>query len=117
MPFFTEIWLAFHGILASSDRMTMAIMVVIAVGAGTLMRKLDSIVTVTFVALVAFALFSYAKTVLVGHGNATAFALTYWQAFQNLHTLTLLAYAIGFAAVITAVYLARAAIAAATSPR
>ena len=117
MPFFTEIWLAFHGILASSDRVTMAIMLVIAGGAGALMRKLESIVTVTFVALIAFALFSYAKAVLVGQGNASNFALSYWQAFQNLHMLTLLAYAIGFAGVIVAVYLGRAAIAAVTSPR
>jgi hypothetical protein len=117
MPFFTEIWLAFHGIVAASDRVTLVIMVVIAIGAGALMRKLESIVTVTFVALIAFALFSYAKAVLVGRGNASDFALTYWQAFQNLHMLTLLAYAIGFAAVILAVYLARSAIDAVTSPR
>ncbi|HEV2651925.1 MAG TPA: hypothetical protein VGU69_11750 [Rhizomicrobium sp.] len=117
MPFFTEIWLAFHGIVASSDRVTMAIMLVIAIGAGALMRKLESIITVTFVALIAFALFSYAKGVLVGHRSATDFALMDWQAFQNLHMLTLVAYAIGFAAIILAVYLARSAIDAVTSPR
>ncbi len=117
MPFFNEICLAFHGIVAASDSLTLAIMIVIAIGAGALMRKLESIVTVTFVALIAFALFCYAKTVLVGRGNASDFALTYWQAFQNLHMLTLMAYAIGFAAVILAVYLARSAIDAVTSPR
>lgn len=117
MPLLTEIWLTFHAILATSDVITLAIMSAIAIGAGILMRKLDSIVTVTFVALIAFALFSYARSVLVGHQNATEFAIADWQAFQNLHMLALLAYAIGFATVIAIVYLARSAIALVTGPR
>jgi hypothetical protein len=117
MPFFTEIWLAFHGILASSDLLTLAIMAVIAVGAGVLMRKLDSIVTVTFVALIAFALFTYAKAVLVDRRDASAFALAYWHEFQSLPMLTLVAYATGFAAIIAVVYLARSALDVVTSPR
>lgn len=107
MLFLLDIWHAIHAILTTSDLITLALMAVIAAGAGFMMHNLTSIVTATVVALVAFALALYTRAVLLGGENATAFATKDWQAFQNLHMLTLLAYGLTFAAVILATHLLR----------
>jgi hypothetical protein len=105
-----DIWHTAHGILTTSDLITLGIMAVVAIGAGFMMQSLGSIVTTTVVALVAFALVSYARAVTLGGQNASAYATTDWQAFQNLHMLQLLAYSVTFAVVIAIAHTARSLI-------
>jgi hypothetical protein len=107
MPFLMDIWHAIHGILTTSDLITLGVMVVIALAAGFMMHSFSSVVTTTVIALVAFALVGYVRAVLLGGQNASAYAMTDWQAFQNLHMLQLLAYALAFAIVITVAHAAR----------
>jgi hypothetical protein len=105
-----DIWHTAQGILTTSDVITLGIMAVVAIGAGFMMQSLGSIVTTTVVALVAFALVSYARAVTLGGQNASAYATTDWQAFQNLHMLQLLAYSVTFAVVIAVAHTARSLI-------
>ncbi|HXC56889.1 MAG TPA: hypothetical protein VNU97_16440 [Rhizomicrobium sp.] len=111
MPFFImDIWHAMHAILTTSGWITLAIMAVIALGAGYMMSSFGSLVSTTVVALVAFALVSYARAITLGGQKASAYAATDWQAFQNLHMLDLLAYALLFAIVIAVAHAARSLI-------
>jgi hypothetical protein len=107
MSFLMDIWNTIHGILTSSDLITLGLMALIALGAGFMMQSMGSIVTTTVVALVAFALVGYVRAVTMGGQNASAFATKDWQAFQGLHMMTLLAYAVAFAVVIAVVHTAR----------
>ena len=107
MSFLTDIWNTIHGILNSSDLITLGLMTLIALGAGFMMQSMGSIVTTTLVALVAFSLAGYVRAVTMGGQNASAFATKDWQAFQGLHMITLLAYALAFGVVIAIVHAAR----------
>jgi hypothetical protein len=110
MAFLTDIWNTIHAIVTTSDLITLGLMALIALGAGFMMQSFGSIVTTTVVALVAFALAGYVKAVTMGGENASTFATKDWQAFQELHMMTLLAYAIAFAVVIAVVHAARSMI-------
>jgi hypothetical protein len=111
MPFFImDIWHAVHAILTTSDWITLGIMAVIALGAGFMMSSFGSLASTTLVSLVAFALLGYVRAVTMGGKNASAFAATDWQAFQALHMLDLLAYALIFAVAIAVVHAARSLI-------
>ena len=110
MPFLMDIWHAVHDILFSADWKTLAIMAVIALGAGYLMQTFGAVVTTTLVALIAFALIEYALAITIGKQNAAAYASADWKAFQELHMLTLLAYSLIFAVGIGAAHAARSMI-------
>jgi acetyl-CoA carboxylase beta subunit len=102
-----DIWNTMHAIVTSSDVVTLVIMVVIALGAGFMMQSMGSIVTTTFVALLAFALAGYIRAVTAGGQNAAAYAQSDWHGFLSLQMLTLVAYAITFAIVIAVVHVIR----------
>lgn len=104
-----DVWNTIHGIITTADMVTLAIMVVIALAAGFTMQSMSSIVTTTFVALLAFALAGYVRAVIAGQ-NAAAFAQTDWHGFLSLQMLTLLAYAITFAIVIAIVHAIRSVV-------
>ncbi|MEJ0028205.1 MAG: hypothetical protein WDN01_19425 [Rhizomicrobium sp.] len=110
MPFLMDIWHAIHDVVLSSDWKTLAIMAVIALGAGYLMQSFGSVVSATVVALVAFALVEYAVAITIGKQNASAYATADWKAFQELHMLTLLAYGVIFAVAIAIAHAARSLI-------
>jgi len=110
MPFLMDIWHAIHDVIFSAVWKTLAIMAVIALGAGYMMQSLNSVVSTTVVALVAFALIEYALAITVGKQNPAAYATTDWKAFQELHMLTLLAYAVIFAVAIGVAHAARSLI-------
>jgi len=110
MSFLMDIWHTIHSILTTSDLITLGIMAVVAIGAGFMMQSFGSIVTTTLVALIAFALLSYVRAVTLGGQNASAYATTDWQAFQNLHMLQLLGYSLAFAVVIAVAHTARSLI-------
>jgi len=105
-----DIWHAVQGIVTTSGLLTLIIMAVIALGAGAMMQSFGSVVTTTVVALIAFALVEYVLAITVGKQNATAYANIDWQAFQNLHMLQLLAYALLFAVAIGVAHAARSLI-------
>ncbi len=109
MSALNDIWNSIHAIITSADVITLVIMGLIALAAGFTMQSMSSIVTTTFVALVAFALAGYVRAV-VGGQNAAAFAQTDWHGFLGLQMLTLLAYAITFAIVIAIVHAIRSVV-------
>ena len=110
MHFLMDIWNTIHAILTSSDLITLALMALIALGAGFMMQSFGSIVTTTVVALLAFALAGFVRAITMGGQNAAAFANKDWQMFQDLHMMTLLAYAVAFAVVIAVAHMARSLI-------
>ena len=110
MPFLMDIWHAIHDIVVSSDWKTLAIMAVVALGAGFVMQGFNSVVSTTVLALIAFALVEYAVAITLGKQNASAYATADWKAFQDLHMLTLLAYALIFAVAIGVAHAARSLI-------
>ena len=110
MPFLMDIWHTVQTIIMSSDWKTLVAMAVIALGAGYLMQSFGSVVTTTVIALIAFALVEYALAITIGKQNPATYATTDWQAFQNLHMLTLLAYSLIFAVAISVAHTARSLI-------
>ena len=107
MSLVMDIWNAIREIVASADMITLVIAAVILLGAGYMMQGIESIVTTTFVALLAFALAGYVRAVTLGGQNATDFAAVDWHNFLDLHMLTLVAYALTFAAGIAVVHAVR----------
>jgi hypothetical protein len=107
MHFLMDIWNTIHTILTTSDLITLAVMALIALGAGFMMQSFGSIVTTTVFSLIAFALVGYVRAITMGGQNASAFATKDWQMFQELHMLTLVAYAVTFAVVIAIAHVAR----------
>jgi len=110
MPFLMDIWHAIHDVVVSSDWKTLAIMAVIALGAGYMMQGFGSVVSTTVVALVAFALVEYAVAITIGKQNPSAYATADWKSFQELHMLTLLAYGLIFGVAIAVAHTARSLI-------
>jgi hypothetical protein len=110
MSALTDVWHSIFGIITSPDHISLAILVVIALAAGFMMTSFNSIVTTTFVALLAFALAGYLKAVTLGGQNAAAYAQTDWHSFLGLQMLTLLAYAITLAIAITVVHAVRSVV-------
>jgi hypothetical protein len=105
-----EIWHAIHDVVTASDWKTLAIMAVIALGAGYMMQSFGSIISTTVVALVAFALIEYALAVTIGKQNPGSYATADWNAFKVLHPLTVLAYGVIFAVAIGVAHTARSVI-------
>ncbi len=99
------------GIVTSGDYTSLAIMAAIAIAVGYMMENFGSIVTSTFVALVAFGLASYVVAVAkVGGKNAGTLAETDWHNLLGLTVHGLLAYAIAFAVVIGVVHVVRSVV-------
>jgi hypothetical protein len=110
MTALTDVWHSIYGIITSPDHISLAILIVIALAAGFMMQSFNSIVTTTFVALLAFALVGYLKAVTLGHQDAAAFAQTDWHSFLGLQMMTLLAYAITLAIAISVVHAIRSVV-------
>ena len=110
MSFLMDIWHAVQAIVTTAGPLNLAIMAVIAIGAGAMMQSMGSVVNTTLVALIAYALVQYVLAITVGKNNAAAYATTDWQAFQALKMLTLLAYALLFGVVVAVAHTARSLI-------
>jgi len=106
MSVLMDIWGAVHGIITTSGMIPLILMAVIAVAAGFMMQSFNSIVSATVIALLAFALATYAYGVARG-ASAAAAAQADWHNFLDLHMLTLVAYAITFAVAIAVVHFVR----------
>ncbi len=107
MTIFWDIWNAIHAVITTSDMITLGIAAVVLLAAGFMMQGMESLVTTTLIALVAFALLGYVRAVTLGKQNAVAYATTDWHNFLGLPMITLLAYAITFAIGIAVVNLVR----------
>jgi hypothetical protein len=105
MSALTDIWNTIHGIITSADVITLVIMAVIAIAVAFFSEGLGSLVTVTLLALVVFALATFARAALTGPNNKdiAGLAQTDWHNLMGVQTGTLLAYAIIFAVVIAIV--------------
>ena len=95
------------GIFTTADWITLAIMAIVAIGAGVLMQEMGAIVTTTIIALIVFSLAVYARSVLIGGQNAAQLADKNWHGFLGLPVETLIAYAIPFAVAIGVVHVVR----------
>ncbi len=102
-----DVWNSITGIITAADWMTLAIMAVVAIGAGVIMQEFGAIVTTTVVAMVVYALALYARAVLMGGANAAQLADKNWHGFLGLPVQTIIAYAIPFAVVIGVVHAVR----------
>jgi len=105
-----DVWHNITGIFTAADWITLALMAVVAIGAGVIMQEFGAIVTTTIVALVVYALAVYARAVLLGGQNAAQLADKNWHGFLGLPVETLIAYAIPFAVVIGVVHAVRSAV-------
>lgn len=103
-----DLWHSIIAIVTTGDWLTLAIMAAIALAVGYMMENFGSIVTSTFVALVAFGLVTYVVAVAkVGGKNAGTLAETDWHNLLGLTVHSLLAYAIVFAVVISLAHVVR----------
>ena len=106
MSVLMDIWSAVHGIITTSGMVPLILMAVIAVAAGFMMQNFSSILSATVIAMLAFALATYAYAVARG-ASAAASAQADWHNFLDLHMLTLVAYAVTFAVAIGVVHFVR----------
>jgi cellobiose-specific phosphotransferase system component IIC len=109
MSVFTDLWNSILGILTSSDYITLAIIVVIAIGVALITQSLADIVTSTFIALVAFAVIVLVRAAIVGGSKMDVSTLVQadWRALMGWQVQLLLAYAIIFAVLIAAISIIR----------
>ena len=92
-----DIWNTIRAIVTSADMITLAIGVVVVLGAAFMMQGMESLASTTLVALVAFALLGYVRMVTLGKQPAAAYATTDWHNFATTNGLTLLGYVLIFA--------------------
>jgi hypothetical protein len=105
-----DIWNTIRAIVTSADMITLAIGVVVVLGAGFMMQGMESLASTTLVALVAFALLGYVRAVTLGKQPAAAYATADWHNFTTMNGLTLLSYVLIFAVSVAAVQLVRSVV-------
>jgi hypothetical protein len=104
MSALTDLWHTINGILTSSDVITLVILAVIAIAFAFFSEGLASLVTVTFGAMVVFAIAIFARAAITGGSkDIGTLAQTDWHNLMGVQTQTLLAYAVIFAVVIAIV--------------
>jgi len=99
MSIIWEIWGAIQGIVMAAvhDPITLGIAVIVLLAAGFFMQGMESLVSTTLVAMLAFGLLGYVRAVVLNKQPAATYATTDWHNFASTTGLTLLAYAITFA--------------------
>jgi hypothetical protein len=97
-----DLWHSIVHIIVSSDWITRAIMLVIAIGAAFMIEGLGSLVSATVGSLVIFGLATtiYAAATAKGGANWSGMPQADWVALHSVNVPTLLAYAIVFAVAI-----------------
>jgi hypothetical protein len=106
-----DIWHAIQAVVTSADYWTLGAAILVVIVAGFIMESLGSLISVTLVSLIVFALLKFVLAMTIGgQHDAETLALTNWQAFVDLKMLTLLAYAVVFGVLIAVVNLIRSAI-------
>jgi len=110
MSALTDIWHTIQSIVTSADWITLVVAAIVVIGAAFAIDGLNALLGATVLSLVVFGLLDYVRAVTLGHQNATATATTDWHNFLALPMLTLLAYAILFAVLISLVHVIRTAV-------
>jgi hypothetical protein len=106
-----DLWHSVMGIVTSGDYVTLGIIVVIALAIGFVMQEFSSLITATIGALAIFVIAIYVRALVSVKGaGASALAQSDWHNLLGVTFHTVLAYAITFAIVITAVRLVRSLI-------
>lgn len=98
-----DIWHAMQAVVTSADYYALGAAVLVIIIAGFLMESVRSVIPVTLVSLVAFALVRAAIAMATGHHDVAVLASTYWADFKNLPMLMLLAYMLIFGVLISLV--------------
>src|ERR1700749_837150 len=99
-----DLWHSVLAIVTSGDYVTLGIMVLIALAIGFVMQEFSSLVTATIGALAIFVIAIYVRTLVSVKGtSASALAQSDWHNLNGVTFHTLLAYAVTFAIVISAV--------------
>ncbi|HEY1612376.1 MAG TPA: hypothetical protein VGF97_01630 [Rhizomicrobium sp.] len=101
-----DLWHSINGIFTSADLITIAIMAVVAIGAGLAMQSMGSIITATVGALVIFSVAVFARAAL-STKDAETLARTDWHNLLGLQFRVLIAYGIAFAVAITLTHTVR----------
>jgi hypothetical protein len=105
MAWLTDLWNQITQIFTTADMITLAMIAIVVIAVGFMTESLSSIVTMTFVGLVAFAILEYVRA-LTGVGmpasnqDATALAQTDWHNLLTMQVQLLIAYAVAFAVLI-----------------
>jgi glucan phosphoethanolaminetransferase (alkaline phosphatase superfamily) len=107
MDWLNDLWNQISQIFSSADTTTLIIIALAVLAVGFMTESLASIVTMTFVGLVIFAVLQYARGVLLDKQDINTLAQTDWHNLMALQVQVLLAYAIAFAVLIGAVSLVR----------
>ncbi len=102
MSAITDIWHTIQGILTGPDHITVAIIVLVAIGAAFMIEGLAAIINSTFVALVAFGVVQIIRQAATGGGKGDISGMIQgdWHALMGWQVQMLLAYAIIFAVLI-----------------
>ncbi len=106
MAWLTDLWNQITQIFTSADMITLAIIAIVVIGVGWMTESLASIVTMTFLGLVAFGILEYVRALTgVGmpagnHPDAMTLAQTDWHNLLAMQVQVLVAYAIAFAVLI-----------------
>jgi hypothetical protein len=102
MSAITDIWHNIHGVLTTSDYITLAIILVVAIAVAFMTEGLAAIVTSTFIALVAYGVIVMARSAVMGGSKMDVSTLvqTDWHNLMGWQIQMLLAYAIIFAVLI-----------------
>ena len=105
MSALTDIWNTIHGILTTSDIITLVIILVVAIAIAWFTEGLGSLISATFMALVVLGVAVFARGAITGGSKTDVGTLlsTDWHNVMMMPTQTLLAYAIIFAVVIAIV--------------
>jgi hypothetical protein len=112
MSALTDLWNTIHGILTTSDWITLAIIAVIAILLAFFSEGLGSLITMVIGALIVFGIAIIARAAIQG-GSKTDFGTlvqTDWHNAMALPLQTLLAYAIIFGVIIAVIGIIRTAI-------
>lgn len=106
-----DIWHAIQAVVTGADYWTLGAAILVIIVAGFITESLGSLISITVVSLIVFALLKFVIAMTVGgHHDAEALALADWHAFVDFKMLTLLAYAIVFGVLIAVVNVIRSAI-------
>lgn len=105
-----DFWNAALAVFSTEDVIRLVILAVILIVTGVLMPSIGSILNATFLALLAFVVALYLRSLTQGGADAMGLVKSDWNAFLGLDGKTLFVYALSFAIIITAVYFVRSII-------
>jgi hypothetical protein len=102
-----DLWNAALAVFSTADVIRLVILAAVLIVSGFLMPSFGSILNATFLALVAFVVALYVRSLTAGGQDAMGLIKSDWNAFLTLDGKTLFVYALSFAVIITVVFFIR----------